>query len=302
MSERLSDVETRIDTVRQLDSVITAMRGMAAARAHEARERVAGIRTCAEMIGDAIATVLMLNDENAPSDIARTTDRIVIVLCSEQGFAGTFNERVLDAVVPLRDMHGLGACELMVVGDRGAMVAEERHWPIAWSAPAIAHAGEAAQLADTLTRELYRRLSDGQLRYAKQVVVVHALPDAETAFQIRSVQLLPFDFKRFPPAGHASAPILTMPPSRLLEMLAEEYVNAQLCEAVMLSFAAENEARMYAMISARAHVRDTLGTLVDRARRLRQEEITAEIVELSGSRYRDADAVQDTRECGGGRP
>lgn len=299
MSERLSDVETRIGTVRQLDSVITAMRGMAAARAHEAREQVAGIRACAAMIGDAIATALMLNDENAPSDIARTADRIVIALCSEQGFAGTFNERVLDAVVPLRDMHGLGTCELMVVGDRGAMVAEERHWPIAWSAPAIAHAADAAQLADTLTRELYHRLSDGQLKYAKQVIVVHALPDTEMAFQIRSVQLLPFDFKRFPPVGHASMPIVTLPPARLLEMLAEEYVNAQLCEAVMLSFAAENEARMYAMISARAHVRDTLGALVDSARRLRQEEITAEIVELSGSRYRDADAMQGASEYGG---
>ncbi len=50
---------------------------------------------------------------------------------------------------------------------------------------------------------------------------------------------------------------------------------------------------MYAMIAARAHVRDTLNDLVDRSRRLRQEEITAEIVELCGSRYRDADITPE---------
>jgi F-type H+-transporting ATPase subunit gamma len=53
----------------------------------------------------------------------------------------------------------------------------------------------------------------------------------------------------------------------------------------MLSFAAENEARMRAMIAARAHVADKLESLVGRARQLRQEEITNEIIELaSGSR------------------
>jgi F-type H+-transporting ATPase subunit gamma len=38
------------------------------------------------------------------------------------------------------------------------------------------------------------------------------------------------------------------------------------------------------MIAARAHVRETLGELVGRSRRLRQEAITAEIVELSAGR------------------
>ena len=38
MTERLSDVVARIGSVRQLSSVIGAMRGIAAARAREARE------------------------------------------------------------------------------------------------------------------------------------------------------------------------------------------------------------------------------------------------------------------------
>ncbi|MFZ2468739.1 MAG: F0F1 ATP synthase subunit gamma, partial [Parvibaculum sedimenti] len=67
----------------------------------------------------------------------------------------------------------------------------------------------------------------------------------------------------------------------LLAKLVEEYVFAELCEAVMLSFAAENEARMRAMIAARSNVAKTLDGLIARSRQLRQEEITNEIVELA---------------------
>jgi len=49
----------------------------------------------------------------------------------------------------------------------------------------------------------------------------------------------------------------------------------------MLSFAAENEARMTAMIAARSNVARKLDELVASFRRLRQEEITGEIIELS---------------------
>jgi F-type H+-transporting ATPase subunit gamma len=49
----------------------------------------------------------------------------------------------------------------------------------------------------------------------------------------------------------------------------------------MLSFAAENEARMRAMLAARANVQDTLDELTQSYRRVRQDEITDDIVELA---------------------
>ena len=67
----------------------------------------------------------------------------------------------------------------------------------------------------------------------------------------------------------------------LLERLAAEYVYAQLCQAVMHAFAAENEARMVAMAAARTHIESNLGGLSQHEHRLRQEEITTEIVELA---------------------
>src|SRR5260370_38999176 len=93
----------------------------------------------------------------------------------------------------------------------------------------------------------------------------------------------------------AVLPITTLPPEELLAELAEEYVYAELCEEVMLSFAAENEARMEAMIAARTNVSRKLDELIGSFRRLRQEEITGEIIELSAGGTWAADAVKRQR-------
>jgi F-type H+-transporting ATPase subunit gamma len=50
---------------------------------------------------------------------------------------------------------------------------------------------------------------------------------------------------------------------------------------LVLSFAAENEARMQAMVAARQSVSRRLDELTASSRRLRQEQITEEVVELA---------------------
>jgi F-type H+-transporting ATPase subunit gamma len=278
VTERLSDVEARIGTVRQLDAVITAMRGVAAARSREARERLDGIRAFAQVIASAIGQALaFLPLAERSSRPRRETDaetEAVIALCAEQGFAGAFSERVLN--VALRPAKRR---ELLLVGDRGLMVANERGLVVDWSVPMVAHVGQVAGLAGRIVEALYERLEEGRVA---RVTVVHAMPGPSPAVQILQKTILPFDFERFPLSPNAVTPLITLPPSVLLARLAEEYVFAELCEAVMLSFAAENEARMRAMMAARTNVTNKLDQLLARSRQIRQEEITNEIIELAG--------------------
>ena len=111
--------------------------------------------------------------------------------------------------------------------------------------------------------------------------IVHATPETGGEQPIVETALIPFDFARFPAATLANPPLLTLPPRDLLARLAEEYVFAELCEAAMLSYAAENQARMRAMIAAHENVSKRLDELNASARRIRQEEITSEVVELA---------------------
>lgn len=276
MSGRLADVESRIGTVHKLAAVISAMRGIAASRAREARRHTDSIRAFASTIGEGIGHALTLLDHvGRPDGSNRNSDRqVIVLLAAEQGFAGAFSERVFDAAAPLFATN----YELLLVGDRGLLLTDERGLAVNWSAAMIAHPAQAASLANRITEAIYERLASGQV---SRVTVVHASPGGESGDEIVIKQLVPFDYSRFRPPAHGVTPQITLPPEDLLQRLVEEYLFAEIAEAVMLSFAAENEARMRAMIAAHDNVTDTLDTLVAESRRLRQQEITAEIVELA---------------------
>ena len=60
MAERLIDIVTQIQNIRQLEGVVTAMRGIAASRAHKGRSLLAGIEAYTEVISHAIGRALGL--------------------------------------------------------------------------------------------------------------------------------------------------------------------------------------------------------------------------------------------------
>jgi len=283
MTDRLADIKARLETVDQLDIVITAMRSIAAARTRHARERLDGIRSYAATIGTAIGEALALLPEPPPSLArARAPADVVIALTAEQGFAGAFSARVLArARAHLASDRAEGEPELMLVGDRGLMVSGELGLQVAWSAPMAAHVDEIPALADRIAGALYARLQGGR---ALHVSLIHAEPNATGTATLTEHALLPFDYSRFPGGVRTLPPLVSLPPDRLAERLAEEHVFAELCAALTLSFAAENETRMRAMIAARGNVRRTRATLQASYRRLRQEQITTEIVELAAGR------------------
>jgi len=296
MTERLSDIEARIATVHQLEAVISAMRGIAAARMREARERLDGIRAYAQAVAAAIGGALAFLPDQFGAGFQRDGKRVtedaptvILALCAEQGFAGNFSARVLDRVQEVNARAGNGepetrpAYEILLVGDRGLMTAQEQNLAIGWSAAMVAHVDEVPALANRIADVLYARIGVG----AGRVLMVHAVPDhlqGENEDQsIVAHQLVPFDYARFPVASRAVAPVITLPPQILLEQLTQEFVFAEICEALILSFSAENEARMRAMVAARSNVAHRLDDLVADHRRLRQDEITNELVELAGA-------------------
>jgi F-type H+-transporting ATPase subunit gamma len=280
MSERLSEIRAHIVATRQLETVITAMRGVAAARTREAQARLEGVRAYAEALGEAIgaALSLQLGEREAPiaAEKERALGHILLAFCSSQGFVGAFNERVLTAVKKVLGASPAGRTALYLVGERGAALAEEQGLSLAWTTAMAAHVDETPALADRIAAALYERLGAGR---AGRVSLIHGAPDGGSGFTIVERPLIPLDLSRFPPSRRCP-PLINLPQGALVESLAQEYVFAELCAAATLSFAAENEARMQAMIAARSNVQKSLQELEARHRRQRQAEITEEIIEL----------------------
>jgi F-type H+-transporting ATPase subunit gamma len=284
MSERLSEIRAHIVATHQLETVITAMRGVAAARMREAQMRLEGVRAYASTLGDAIGSALTLAEDEKPQAALaprRACGHILLAFCSAQGFVGAFNERILAAARRAAASSKEESAAFFVIGERGEALAAEQALKVSWATPMAPHVEEAPALADRIAGALYERLGEN---HSARVTLIHGAPDSGSGASVVERPLIPLDFTRFPPSKRKTSPLATLRPEALVASLAQEYVFAELCEAVVLSFAAENEARMQAMIAARSNVRKSLDGLEARYRRQRQDEITDEIIELARSR------------------
>jgi len=274
MAERLAEISAQIQNVRQLEAVVTALRGIAASRAQRARSLLAGIDTYSAVVCHAIGQALSL----MPADFRRATeyrrDRIGIILfCAEQGFAGAFSERVLDDV----GTKDLANAMTIVIGTRGVALASERGLIPSWSAPMASHVDAIPALANDIAGALYEQIASSAPSTI-EMIVPRSISGQGIRIERRS--LLPLEFARF--AGSSETPPLTtLEPWELLERLTAEYVYAQLCDAAMHAYEAENQARMMTMTAARHNITGRLGALTHREQQLRQDEITNEIVELA---------------------
>ncbi|VWC73945.1 ATP synthase subunit gamma [Burkholderia aenigmatica] len=274
MSDKLTAAEARAETARQLQSVIGAMRGVAATRARDAQARLPGVRACAAIIGAAIGAVLSADATRPGGGTAGAAAKphVVIVLCSEQGFVGAYNAQILDQARRCGE-----AAHYLLIGSRGAALAEACGLSVTWTAPMASRADDVVTLAGRLTDALFAHLAASG---AEIVSIVHAMPGS-ARLDVVEHRLLPFDYSRFDTAPRTLPPLLNLPPDRVLADLAQAYAFVELCEATMLAFAAENEARTRAMIAARANIEHKLAELLQTCRLARQDEITADILELA---------------------
>ncbi|MDR3529151.1 MAG: F0F1 ATP synthase subunit gamma [Rhodopila sp.] len=273
MTERLAETTRRVENLQQLEAVVTAMRGISASRTQQAHGLLLGLRTHTAVIAGAISQALALMPEDRQPATARTRRTAVIVFCAEQGFAGAFNDRMLDAIGTQKDTR-----DIFLIGTRGATLARERGIPLAWQSAMVPHATLVAALAGRIADALYDWLSD---QAGRRVDVLVPTWTAGGGIMPEQRSLLPFDFRRFAVSAPGQPPLITLAPPVLLARLAEEYVFAELCEAALTAFAAENEARVAAMLSAKGNLENMRSDLQALERQIRQEEITAEVVELA---------------------
>jgi F-type H+-transporting ATPase subunit gamma len=273
MAERLVDINARIDGIRQLGAVVNAMRGIAAARAQQARNQINAVDSYATAIGTAIGGAFTLLPTAYPKGAQQSTGPAIVIFCAEQGFAGAFSELVLDAAST-----DIATSELFLLGTKGGAVAAERGITAGWKSAMPSQSLGLPKLASDIVEALYGLIATGKIDRL-DVVFSQWLPGH--GIHIERRRLFPLDMASFPRGLAANPPLLNLAPEVLLSELTADYLHAQLCKAALHAFAAENEARMEAMASARNQIERMLSALQSTQRLVRQEEITDEIIELA---------------------
>lgn len=263
--DTLVRLQARLASLTELRELIRAMRALAASHIREAQETLAGVRRYVEVVEGALARSASLVDGAGPA--AESGDRgVAIIVCSEHGFVGALNERLLNRAAELP-----GAHRLVVVGRKGTLLAHERGLDVDRSFAMPTHIGGLVGI----TRQIAMFL--GTTTVASAVFATH---QRGADFAVRTQRILPLDpvlltrrEKRGPPLHHLPADVL-------LEQLAGEYLFAEITRMVTESLASENAARLAVMEAADHNIGDRLDKLSHEQRSQRQSAITAELLDV----------------------
>jgi F-type H+-transporting ATPase subunit gamma len=293
------EVKSRISSVKNINKITRAMEMVAAARLRRAEQRISNLRPYAQAMrkltqraaaeaGD-VPRVPVLEDREEVRRVG------ILLVTGDRGLAGAFNTNIIREGTRLkREFRSDGAdVSFGVVGRRGVSALTFRGEELLDSyvgftdRPAFANAreiGEAltsAYVDEELDRVelIYNRYVSPLTQYVRRQTLLpvqqaevfgEGVPEKEEEHEETELE-----------KAHARALWIYEPePEELLATLIPEYVNISLYRALLESTASEHGARMTAMRNAAENAESMIEDLTLEMNRVRQAEITQEILEV----------------------
>lgn len=207
----------------------------------------------------------------APAPVSPPLRRVFLLLGSERGFCGNFNETLIDELErQLREEQG-AAIGIIACGNRLCARLVDHPQLLA----AVDGAAVSDEVEDTLNR-LLRPLDE--LHKREGSLALRALYHEPEREGVASRDLLPpFTVPVTAIADFRNPPQLNLEPAEFLLELVDLYLFSALHEMLYVSLMEENQQRMQHLEGAVRYLDENLEALRRRGNQLRQEEITEEI-------------------------
>ncbi len=202
-----------------------------------------------------------------------------LVITSDKGLAGTYNQNVIKEVNRLLSEHP--QTRLFVVGDYGRHCFIQKNIPIerdflySSKNPTMQ---KARQISDVLLSEF---LSGA----VSKIILIYTDLKNGLETQTKYVRLIPFHKDYF--RSHENEKAVSIPfefiPSvtEVLDSIMQSYISGYIYSALVDSFCSEQQARMTAMDGANRNAEKLMGELSAQYNRVRQGAITLSITEVS---------------------
>jgi F-type H+-transporting ATPase subunit gamma len=298
------DVQNRIASVKNVGKITRAMEMVAAARLRRAEQRIDALRpyarelrkmtrNVAEAAGAEARNLPVLQEREELSRVG------ILLVTGDRGLAGGFNSQIIREGLRLggelrrdgREVH------FSVVGRRGVSTMKFRGEELRGEytgftdRPAFA---DARHIADALVSEYVDEEIDRvDLIYNRYVSPLTQYVRRQTLLPIQQAEVFGEGVEELsPPAEEVDEELAEAhrkalwdyepEPEELLAELIPEYAQLSVYRALLESTASEHGARMTAMRNAAENAQDLIGDLTLEMNRVRQAEITQEILEVVG--------------------
>jgi F-type H+-transporting ATPase subunit gamma len=289
------DVRNRIDSVKNIQKITSAMQMVAAARLRRAEQRIEALRPYA----DAIRRMTRMAAEaagNVPSlPILVEHDSIdkvgLLVVAGDRGLAGAFNSNAVRAGVAAgREYQAEGRTPVYFAsGRRPASSLAFRGLDVVDSFTGFTDRPAYAD-ARAIAERLMAAYIDGEVDrvdifYNGYVSALSQVMRRETLLPLQQASILGEEDDTDPAhPGEDEKPIGNFEyepePEEILKRLVPDYVEVSIYRALLESSASEHGARMTAMQNASDNARTLIDDLTLEMNRARQAEITQEIMEV----------------------
>jgi F-type H+-transporting ATPase subunit gamma len=290
MAAQLRIVRGRIRAVQSIAKITRAQELIASSRIVRAQQRMRSAEPYARELTRAVEAVV---SRSGSVDHAFTTEpehpsrAAVLILTSDQGFAGAYNSNVLRESQRLRQLladRGLESA-LYVAGRKGIAWHRFRELSMAhtWNgfsaAPTYA---DAQAITTTLLDAFTATAADGEVDEIHLVATDFVSMLTQRPYAHR---LLPIEIEEThepSPAGPLPQYEFEPSPEVVLDALLPQYVTSRIYYAMLEAAASELASRRRAMKAATDNANDLIETLTREANNARQAEITQEISEIVG--------------------
>jgi F-type H+-transporting ATPase subunit gamma len=295
------EVATQIASVKNIRQITRAMEAVAAARLRKAENRIAHLRPYSQARSSLtrraaaeagnISHLPILNERE---DVGRLA---ILLITGDRGLAGAFNANIIREGLSLRDRAIADGQEVIyyVVGRRGdgAMTFRKQNIGESWTGftdrPAFT---DARAIGDALTSAyidgeidrievVYNRYVSPLTQYV-QTMTLLPVQQAEVVGQGAEEENGTPEDNELTEAHGRSLWDYEPEPEELLSQLIPDYINTSLYRTLLDSAASELGARMTAMRSAADNAETMIDDLTLEMNRVRQAEITQEILEVVG--------------------
>ena len=297
MGAQLRLVRRRIGTVQSIAKITRAQELIASSRIVRAQQQQRAAEPYARELTRAVEAVISRSTNIThpfTTEPQHPTRAAVLILTSDQGFAGAYNSNVLRESARLRQALRERRLEpvLYVAGRKGIAWHRFRELELAgsWSGfSSTPRYRDAKAIADVL-------LEAFEAEDASKVDEIHLVGTEFVSMltQRPSVRrLLPLEITETDePSPHGPLPQYEFEPgpAEVLDALLPQYVASRIFYALLEAAASELASRRRAMKAATDNANDLLETLTREANNARQAEITQEISEIVGGANALADA------------
>jgi len=298
MAAQLRVVRRRISSVQSIAKITRAQELIASSRIVKAQQQMRSAEPYARELTRAVEAVISRSstiDHPFTKEPEHRNRAAVLILTSDQGFAGAYNANVLREASRLRAALREDNVEpvLYVTGRKGIGWHRFRELELtgSWDGFSAAPRYRDAEVAADLLIEAFNAGAD---EGGVDEVHLVATDFVSMLTQRPSVRrLLPLEIEESDepsPSGPLPQYEFEPGPEEVLNALMPQYVAARIYYAMLEAAAAELASRRRAMKAATDNANDLLETLTREANNARQAEITQEISEIVGGANALADA------------